>query len=106
MARDFGGDAVLMREHSKRALERILSVKIDHVRSGVSTSSWTPLEKSAFENFALVLADVPGLRAWTREEKEDLVRIIRAKGKRDEMLYLHLTQRHRRLRKALLALGS
>jgi hypothetical protein len=106
MARDFGGDAVLMREHARRALERVLSVKIDHVRSGVSTSSWTPLEKAAFENFALVLADVPGLRAWTREEKEDLVRIIRAKGKPDEMLYLHLTQRHGRLRKALLTLGS
>jgi len=40
----------------------------------------TPLEKAAFENFALVLADAPGLRAWTREEKEDLVRIIRAKA--------------------------
>src|SRR6266849_143399 len=97
MARDFGGDAVLMREHSRRALEKML---------GVSASSWTPLEKAAFENVALVLADVPGLRAWTREEKEDLVRIIRAKGKRDEMLYLHLTQRHRRLRKALLTIGS
>jgi hypothetical protein len=102
MARDFGGDAVLMRERSRRALERILFPR----NAGVSTSSWTPLEKSAFENFALVLADAPGLRAWTREEKEDLVRIIRAKGKRDEMLYLHLTQRHGRLRKALLRLGS
>ena len=97
MARDFGGDAVLMRERSRRALERML---------GVSTTSWTPLEKAAFENFALVLADVPGLRAWTREEKEDLVRIIRAKAKPDEMLYLDLTQRHRRLRRALLTLGS
>jgi hypothetical protein len=96
MARDFGGDAVLMREDSRRALETML---------GVSTSSWTLLEKAAFENFALVLADVPGLRAWTREEKEGLVRIIRAKSKRDEMLYLHLTQRHRRLQKALLTLG-
>jgi hypothetical protein len=101
MARDFGGDAVLMRDHSRRALERIL-----FPRSGCSTSSWTPLEKSAFENLALVLADVPGLRAWTREEKEDLVRIIRAKAKRDEMLYLHLMQRHGRLRKALLTFGS
>src|SRR5713101_978685 len=107
MARDFDGDAVLMREHSRHELERILNVKIESVRSGdISTSSWTPLEKAAFENFALVLADVPGLRAWTREEEEDLVRIIRAKGKRDEMLYLHLTQRHARLRKALLTLGS
>jgi hypothetical protein len=97
MARDFGGDAVRMREHSRRALEKIL---------GVSASSWTPLEQSAFENFALVLSEVAELRAWTREEKEDLVRIIRAKAKPDEMLYLHLTQRHRRLRKLLRMLGS
>src|ERR1700687_1610780 len=97
MTRDFGGDAVLMREHARRALEKLL---------GVSTSSWTPLEKIAFENFALVLSDVPRLHAWTREEKEDLVRIIRAKAKPDEMLYLHLTQRHGRLRKALLTFGS
>jgi hypothetical protein len=102
MARDFARDAVLMREHSRRALERILFPK----SSALSRSSWTPLEKTAFENFALVLADVPGLSAWTREEKEDLVRIIRGKAKPDEMLYLHLTQRHGRLRKALLMLGS
>ena len=93
MAGDFGGDASLMREQSRRALERLL---------GVNTSSWTPLEKAAFENFALALADLAGLRAWTRDEKENLIRIIRAKAKRDEMLYLHLTQRHPRLRKALL----
>ena len=97
MARVFGGDAVRMREHSRRALERILRVR---------TSSWKPLEKAAFDNFALVLADVPGLHAWAQEEKEDLIRIIRAKSKPDEMLYLHLTQRHRRLRRALLTLGS
>jgi hypothetical protein len=102
MARDFGGDAVRMREHSRRALERILGLKI----GSVSTSSWSPLEKTAFENFALVLTQVPGLRAWTREEKDDLVRIIRAKAKPDEMPHLHLTQRHARLRKALLTLGS
>jgi hypothetical protein len=96
MARDFGGDASLMREQSRRALERIL---------GVRTSSWTPLEKAAFENFALVLADFAGLRVRTREAKEDLVRIIRGKAKLDEMLYLHLTQRHGPLRKALLRVG-
>jgi hypothetical protein len=97
MARDFDGDANLMRERSSRALEGTLDI---------SVSSWTPLEKAAFETFALVLALVPGLRAWTREEKEDLVRIIRAKAKADEMLFLHLTQRHERLRRALLRLGS
>jgi hypothetical protein len=97
MARDFGGDAGLTREQSRHALERVL---------GVSTFSWTSLEKAAFENFALVLAQVPGLHAWTQEEKKALLRIIRAKAKPDEMLYLRLTQRHRRLRRALLSLGS
>jgi hypothetical protein len=97
MARDFGGDAALMRERSRRALEQIL---------GVSTASWAALEKIAFDNFALVLADVQGLRAWTREEKESLIRVIRAKAKPDEMLYLHLTKRHGRLRRLLHGLGS
>jgi hypothetical protein len=97
MARDFGGDAILMRERAKRTLEKSL---------GVSTSSWTPLGKIAFENFALVLTQAPDLRAWTEKEKQDLVRIIRAKGRPDEMLYLHLAQRHARLRNALLSLGS
>src|SRR5271166_1324546 len=101
MARDFGGDASLMREHSRRALERILFPG----NGVVGPSSWMPLEKAAFENFALVLAALPDLRSWTREEKEDLVRIIRAKSKADEMLYLHLTQRQGRLRRALLKTG-
>jgi hypothetical protein len=97
MARDFGGDAVRLREHARRALERVLNV---------STSAWTPQEKAAFENFALVLTQVPELRAWRQEEKEDLIQVIRAKAIPDERLYLHLTQRHGRLRSALLTLGS
>ena len=97
MARAFGGDARRMREHSTRALEEVLSVR---------TRSWALLEKTTFENFALVLTQVAELRAWTREEKEDVLRVIRAKAKPNEMLYLHLTQRHDRLRKTLLKLGS
>jgi len=101
MARDFEGGVVKMREHSRRALERILFQS-----SGVIASSWNPVEKSAFDNFALVLADMPELRTWTQAEKQALLQIIRSKAKADEMLYLHLTQRHGRLRKALLTLGS
>jgi len=86
-----------MRERSRRALERAL---------GLSTVSWRALDKIAFDNFALALADVPGMRAWTREEKESLIRIIRAKAKPDEMVYLRLTQRHGRLRRLLHGLGS
>jgi hypothetical protein len=97
MARESGGDAVLMREGSRRALEKML---------GVRTSSWTLLEKAAFDNLALVLAQASALGEWTREEKEELVRVIRGKAKPDEMLYLHLTQRHGRLRAELLRIGT
>lgn len=97
MGRDFGGDALRMREHARRALERSL---------GVNTPSWTALERTAFDNFALVLGTMPNLRDWSRQEKADLVQIIRAKSKPDEMLYLHLTQQHDRLREALLRRGS
>ncbi len=97
MGHNFGGDALHMREHATRGLERLL---------GISTSSWTPLAIAAFENFALVLAGVAGLRGWTREEKEDLVTIIRAKAVPNELLYLYLTQRHRQLRRTLLTSGS
>jgi hypothetical protein len=96
MARNFGGDAGRMREHSKSALEKIL---------GGRTRSWTPLENVAFENFALVLTEVANLRAWTKKEKKDLLEIIRAKAKPNEMLYLHLTQLHDRLREVLLRVG-
>ena len=71
----------------------------------VRTRSWSPLEKVAFENFALVLTEVANLRAWTKKEKKDLLEIIRAKAKPNEMLYLHLTQQHDSLRELLLKLG-
>jgi hypothetical protein len=95
MARDFEGDVTQMRKHSSQTLERILNVKIGDLK-----------ERSAFENFALVLADTTELRTWTHEEKAALLQIIQAKSKPDEMDYLHRTQHHAKLRKALLMLGS
>ena len=97
MAREFAGDASRMRQQSQRALKRNL---------GVNTSTWEPLEQAAFANFALLLEEVPDLRTWTKAEKSDLLQIIRSKSNPDEMFYLHLTQRHARLREALLRLGS
>ncbi len=97
MAKAFQGNAQRMREHSVRALENILRV---------NTTLWGPLDKAAFENYALLSALVPEVRAWIRKEKVALLDIIRAKSKPDEMLYLHLTQQHGRLRNALLKLGS
>jgi hypothetical protein len=97
MAREFGGDSVRIRKVAARSVARIL---------GVELSSLTKLEKISFENLALVLVLVPDLSSWTREQKDALVEIIRAKAKPNEMLYLHLTQKHEKLRGALLKLGS
>jgi hypothetical protein len=97
MARRFGGDARQMRTESARSVARIL---------GVDISAWPSLEKASFENFAVTLALVNDLSSWTRDEKDALVQIIRAKTALDEMRYLHLTQKHERLRDALLKLGS
>jgi hypothetical protein len=97
MARDFVGDVDRMRKHSNDRMEK---------RLGVRTTSWTPLDKAAFENFALLLADEPRMREWTKEEKAGLIQVIRAKTNPDEMLYQKLTQSHSRLRQAFLRLGS
>jgi len=97
MARGFQGDSGSMRKESVRSVARAL---------GIDPSQWTPSERATFENFATLLAQVPGLRSWKRDEKDALVRIIRSKSKADEMLYLHLTQRHDRFREALFKLGS
>jgi hypothetical protein len=97
MAREFQGDSVRIRQESARSVARILGIKPD---------SWSALEKASFENLALVLALIPDLSSWMREQKDALVEIMRTKAKPDEMTYLHLTQRHEKLRDALLKLGS
>ncbi len=97
MSREFGGDIRNMADDSKDFLERALSVR---------TSSWPPLEKAAFENFAMILASAGDLHNWRKEEKQQLVQVIRAKSKPDEMRYLHLMQQHDKLRLALLKAGD
>ena len=97
MARKFGGDARRMRSESARSFALSLNV---------NTSPWSALEKASFENFAVALAPVYDRSSWTREEKDALLQIIRAKAARDEMKFLHLTQKHERLRDALLKMGS
>ncbi len=97
MARKFAGDAERMRSEAVRILERVLAVR---------TSSWSLSDRTAFENFALVLTEGSDLRTWTQQDKKSLLEVIRAKSRSDEMLYLHLTPRHERLREAFLSLGS
>ncbi len=96
-ARAFGGDAGKMRAASSARVARAL---------GVSPRGWSEGERRAFESLALVLDLVPDLASWSREDKRDLAAVVRAKSGPDETRSLRRMQRHRRLREALLRLGS
>jgi hypothetical protein len=97
MARKFGGDAGPMRAVLARRVTKILSVDI---------SKWSVLERCGLDNFAGALGLVHDLSSWARDEKDALVEVIHAKTGRDEMRYLQLTKKHKRLRDALLKIGS
>jgi hypothetical protein len=97
MAREFDGDSVRIREASVKEVARALRI---------NPARWTPAERHFLENWSLVLALIPGLQRWSLEEKRDLIAIIRSQSGPSEMRYLRLTQRHARLRKELLRLGS
>ena len=97
MAREFGGDAVRMRRQAESRLCKAL---------GVNPAGWTPHAQWALSNFAVALALVGDVARWTTSEKQLLVAIIRAKAGRDETRYLHLLQRHEKLRDLFLRIGS
>jgi hypothetical protein len=97
MAEKFNGDPERMRRAASEALSKDLKV---------DTRSWSPVERSAFKNFAVVLLLVPELRRWTGLQKQALIEIIRAKVSHDESDYLRLLQQHHALKEALLRLGS
>ena len=98
MAQEFHGDAQQMRKRATQTLEQIL---------GLKTSRWAPLDRSTFEEFCAGSYSGSGsAQLDDAKKKPGLIRIIRAKAKPDEMLCLHLTQQHGRLREALLKLGQ
>jgi hypothetical protein len=97
MASNFGGNAQVMRRLASEAVAKILHLDL---------TSWRPLEKTAFENFALVLSLAPEFSEWAETQKQALVEIVRAKAAPDEADYLRLLQQHSALRDIILRLGS
>jgi hypothetical protein len=97
MATRYGGDAARARQESSARVARALAVP---------THRWTPAQRSAFENLALVLDLVPGLSRWPVDERVAIGRLARAKAGGDETRFLRLLQRCGRLRRAVLRLGS
>ncbi len=97
MAQAFDGSAKKMRDHTAKIIAGAIGLKPATLRA------W---EQKAFENLALVFALVPDVKGWSKDEKELTKQIIEAKLCADESDYLRLLQRHKRLREAMIKIGS
>ncbi|MDQ2973794.1 MAG: hypothetical protein M3R69_00120 [Acidobacteriota bacterium] len=97
MAERFKGDAGRMRSETVKDLTRTL---------GLSMNLRNEFEISALSDFAVTLSLVEDLQRWNADEKQALAEIVRAKAGTEESKYLRLTQKHERLRAALIKLGS
>ena len=63
-------------------------------------------EHRVFSDFALVLAMIPDLSRWSKEEKSAIRKIVRAKAGSDELRYVRLLQSQQKLRDGVLKIGS
>jgi hypothetical protein len=73
---------------------------------GLKVQRHTPRAEQAASGLALVLPLIPELKSWSAEEKKALTQIMKAKNGPEEVSYLRLMQKHERLRKALIRIGS
>ena len=87
MAQGFGGNPEKFRHAAGARVSREL---------GIEASS----------DLALALNLIPDLERWTGDEKRAAAGILQAKAGANEARYLRLMQRHRRMRAAMLELGT
>jgi hypothetical protein len=97
MAANFAGDSYKLRQTTMKQCQHALNLDI---------TSWSREQRRAFSDFAPVLYQISDLNDWTRIEKEQLVAIIKAKVGPHETTYLKRLQKHERLRRAIISLGS
>ncbi|HKV39695.1 MAG TPA: hypothetical protein VJX67_10815 [Blastocatellia bacterium] len=97
MAREFDGDADRMRAAAMAEVRRALDLR---------PRAFKGVEYEAFADLALVMALIPDLSIWTRQEKKGVVRVIRAKSGGSDAQYAKSLQDHSRLRSAIIEIGS
>jgi hypothetical protein len=73
---------------------------------GVKPTDFSAAEHRVFSDFAMVLAMIPDLSRWSKDEKGAIRRLVRAKAGSDELHYVRLLQDHRKFRDGLRMIGS
>jgi hypothetical protein len=96
IARDFAGDRTAAQSVARRRVTRALGIR--------NLAGWNRTERQAFASLSLLLALIPDLGAWSPQDRRAAVAMIRAKGAQDESEYARRSNKHRRLRQALLAI--
>ena len=97
MAATNGGDAGEFQSAASKELIDVIGTRADGWRYG---------EISTFRDFAAALSLVADLRQWSDAEKLALAKVIHAKAGLEESNYLKLMQKHARLRRKIIDLGS
>ena len=98
LAHRFGSDRERAIRECSREAARMLGVR--------SMRRFTRGERIAWANWAPLVATLPGVDRWSRENKRALVGVIRAKGGRRESEFVRRFDQHRRLRRAILKLAD
>lgn len=97
MSERFDGDEQKMRDAASASVARAL---------GIRSSRWNEAQRRAHAALAPALDLIPGLSRWSKAEKRELVRIIRAKAGPEESRYVRLLQGHPKLRAEIIGIGS
>ncbi len=97
MAEHFNGDEQKLRQASADQVARMLGFRI---------VEWNEAERRAFSDFALMLALIPNLSRWSKEDKRAIAHIIRAKAGEEEYKYVRLLQTHSKLHDEVIRIGS
>jgi hypothetical protein len=97
LARRFGGDREKGLEACSREAARLLGLG--------SLAGLSPGERLAWERWAPLVLQLPGIEDWSVSDRSAVARVVRAKGGRRESDFVHRFDRHRRLRQALFDLA-
>jgi len=73
---------------------------------GVEPTDFSASEHRVFSDLAMVLAMIPGLSRWSKDEKSAIRRLVRAKTSSDELDYVKQLQDHQKLRDGLRMIGA
>ncbi|MDJ0955593.1 MAG: hypothetical protein QNI91_01975 [Arenicellales bacterium] len=98
-----GATKVLGRQQAidRTAAARETAIQLVKLLGQKSFSHWSREEQQALLQQAPVLGFLTDLGEWTRAERHNLLKLIRAKGGKQELDYVRIMRKHNRLRHSL-----